>query len=425
MGMVRMNPFQRMTRCWDHIHPYNAAQIMQLSIPCSATAARSAWDGTLADLGLGRTQIRGKRYRHIPGSSPMMEIPPEVDPDVFISDQLNTPFDPQESPFRAFVQPAGQAMRAGIIYHHWVADSVSIRILMREWFFRLTGAAEPRRQALPMLGEDPSSVPSSRLSLLELVRRTRSLKSCRRLPRAACRDLRVEHRLIRFPDGTARVLHDVARGLGVKVTDLLLSTLAEICQRHLRTTSSRRPNLALGTTRDSRPMHQLDDADAFGAALTLANVVCPADILSRRFDLLAHIAAQTALQRDRRDASVMDLEINLALLICGLFGQHRTADFFRRRMPLCGGLSNADLSRAWVAQYPGLLSDYYRVSPAGPSLPLVITSTTFGQRFNISLTWRKSVFSQTAVEAIQTELREGLASWSHPRERILPQEHAA
>ncbi len=420
MGMVRMNPFQRLARCWDQIHPYNAAQLMLLRIPCSAAAAQSAWHGTLADLGLGKIEIYGKRYSHAPGSSPMIEIQPDADPDVFISGQLNTPFDPQEGPFRVFVQPAGQATRAGIIYHHWVADSVSIRILMREWFFRLTGAGEPRRQILPMLGDDPAGAASGGLSFLELVRRTGRLKSCRRLPRAACIDLCVGHRLIHFADGTAQVLHDVAHGFGVKVTDVLLCTLAEICQRHLRARSSRRPNLALGTTRDSRPMQQLDDPDAFGAALTLSNVVCPADTLSRRFDLLRHIAAQTAPQRDRRNASVTDLEINLALLICGVFRQQRTADFFRRRMPLCGGLSNADLSRTWVAQHPTLLSDYYRVSPAGPSLPLVITSTTFGQKFNISLTWRKSVFSQTAVDAIETELREGLASWSHPCEPAVP-----
>jgi hypothetical protein len=103
--------------------------------------------------------------------------------------------------------------------------------------------------------------------------------------------------------------------------------------------------------------------------------------------------------------------MRLALLALGLVGRKRAMEFFRRRMPFSAGLSNVDLSRTWVTQHPQLITGYYRVSPAGPALPLVITPTTVGQQFTISLTWRKSVLSQTAVEAIANDLRHGLASW--------------
>src|SRR5437773_331558 len=40
-------------------------------------------------------------------------------------------------PFRPFVLRGDGFYYAGVIYHHWVADSVSIRTVLREWFVRL------------------------------------------------------------------------------------------------------------------------------------------------------------------------------------------------------------------------------------------------------------------------------------------------
>ena len=43
-----------------------------------------------------------------------------------------------EPPFRPFVLDNGDgSYYVGVIYHHWVADSVSIRTVLREWFVRV------------------------------------------------------------------------------------------------------------------------------------------------------------------------------------------------------------------------------------------------------------------------------------------------
>ena len=52
--------------------------------------------------------------------------------------ELNRPFDrDDEPPFRPFMLTAADGMYLGVVYQHWIADSVSIRAVLREWFVRL------------------------------------------------------------------------------------------------------------------------------------------------------------------------------------------------------------------------------------------------------------------------------------------------
>jgi hypothetical protein len=62
--------------------------------------------------------------------------------------------------------------------------------------------------------------------------------------------------------------------------------------------------------------------------------------------------------------------------------------FYRKELPLAGGISNVDLSKTWTANYPTLLREYIRVSPTGPMTPLVVTTTTLGNKFHLGLTHR-------------------------------------
>lgn len=410
--MIRMNLFQQLTRCWDQIHPYNAAQVMRLTLSCSAHDAQTAWNATLRHLALGHVEVAHQHYRHCPGHSTLIQLPPGIDPETFVAEELNTPFATAASPFRPFIQCDQQGMLAGIIYHHWAADSVSIRLLMREWFFRLTGEGQPRVTPVPMLSDNMAQ-PAEPLSaaLRGTLRLMCSLKSVRRLPVSMSTDLQVGHRVLNLPKGTGQSLHRAAHAHGVKVTDLLLCTIAELCHRYLPPAPKHRPNLALGTIRDARPNTFIADPDAVGAALAFSSIICPANTLTDRAALLQKIAHQTAEFRNRRNTRSRDLDLRLALFTVNLVGQRRAMEFFRKRMPFSAGLSNVDLSRTWVTDYPHLLTDFYRVSPAGPALPLVITPTTVGERFNISLTWRKRVLTPAAIDALANDLQSSLAAW--------------
>ena len=62
---------------------------------------------------------------------------------------------------------------------------------------------------------------------------------------------------------------------------------------------------------------------------------------------------------------------------------------------MSGGLSNVTLNETWAAQYhPDPLREYLRVSPTGPLVPLVFSTTTLGERLFIAMTYRHSLLSR-------------------------------
>lgn len=264
-----------------------------------------------------------------------------------------------------------------------------------------------------MLHDESASASAG--SIRSAVRLLYDMKSVRRLPRKACVDLEVEHRLLHLPDGTAQSLRDTAHIMGVKVSDLMLCTLADLCNKHLPAAHPHRPDLAIGCIRDTRST--AGGNDAFGAALAFTQVLCPAAMSADRNALLAHIAKQTARHRQDGAAGSSELGTRLAVLMLGLVRRQHVMEFIRKRMCSSAGLSNVDLTQTWVTQHRPVLMEYYRVSPTGPALPLVITPTTAGPQFNISITWRKSALSATAAAAIAEDLERGLGAWvemSHP-----------
>ena len=75
-----------------------------------------------------------------------------------------------------------------------------------------------------------------------------------------------------------------------------------------------------------------------------------------------------------------------------LFGPQRLKNFYRKRLPLAGGVSNVNMNRSWAcAFHPSPLLNYIRVSPTGPMMPVVFTTTTLGDRLHFGLTCRDSV----------------------------------
>ncbi|HSV14180.1 MAG TPA: hypothetical protein VLI90_07965, partial [Tepidisphaeraceae bacterium] len=84
--------------------------------------------------------------------------------------------------------------------------------------------------------------------------------------------------------------------------------------------------------------------------------------------------------------------------------------FYRKELPLAGGISNVDMTRSWAAQYPSLLIDYIRVSPSGPMTPIVITTTTLGDRFHVGLTHRVGLIRPERAAALAQQFLARLGS---------------
>src|ERR1044071_9427537 len=104
-----INVFQRLTRQWDQVHPYNAAQVLKIAGSPDLAALQSAWHDAMNDLGLGRVRVETNRFRYECLNGEMSfygvrEVPAGVSFEDYISEQLNRPFDnPSEPPFRPFM----------------------------------------------------------------------------------------------------------------------------------------------------------------------------------------------------------------------------------------------------------------------------------------------------------------------------------
>ena len=138
MVPLPLNMFQRLVRTWEEVHPYNAAQVLQFGGIPDVQAIQSAWHRALTALGLGRVRVEGTTffYERLKEAHQcaVHSVPAETSLEDYLSEALNLPFsDDNQPPFRPFLIPTADAYYLGVVYRHWVADSVSIRGLIREW----------------------------------------------------------------------------------------------------------------------------------------------------------------------------------------------------------------------------------------------------------------------------------------------------
>ena len=404
MEWARLNVCQRLTRQWDAVHPYNAAQLMKLSGRADPKALDLHWRSTLAELGLGAVSARRRQFRWTPihgadgAQGSVRRLAEGTSLDRFLSTELSTPFDDdRELPFRAFVLQEGEHYWAGVVYHHWVADSFSIRVLVREWFLRMFDPAEIRRAPLAIATASywqsfgPGRCDWSLLGgLREMARWIGRLRTARRLSAGDFGDLRTHVTVHQAPAGLIGAVASQAKRQGVTVNDVFLSVLAELCDGFVR---ARGRDLALGNIVDLRARTGRL-GEEFGLFLGFTSVFCRSDEIADFDRLLQAIHRQNVHQTRSAAAEASMLRMFGALLMGRLLSHRQLLEFYRRRVALAGGISNVSLNRAWPARYhPRPLLEYLRVSPCGPMLPVVLTPTTLGDRLNFGLTCRQSVIS--------------------------------
>ena len=408
-----LNVFQRLLLQWDGLHPYNAGQIMKIAGRADAGRLSRAWEETLAELGLGRVRRSGRQFRHeaLNGEMeryPVRLLPAGTDLCSFVSDELNRPFDNEaEPPFRPFVLEEGGHHYAGVIYHHWVADSVSIRVLLREWFYRIYAPERARRRPLKHASDGYWSIfGPSRTDwgigggLLLSARWSSRNRRVARIEHPGCTDFNVRFSLHRLPGGVLEPLLAFARRNGATLNDLFLAVVAEVCHRlaPLRRTR-RRTDLGLGTIVDLRPYSKQDLSDTFGLFLGFTSTICrPAD-LADFGRLLRTISTQSQLHRKTSAPLSSPLRMLAGLAVGRFLSREKMVEFYRKRIPLAGGISNVNLNRSWAGEFhPDPLLDYIRVSPTGPLLPLVFTPTTLGREMHLGLTHRPAMIDRPRAE---------------------------
>jgi hypothetical protein len=189
---------------------------------------------------------------------------------------------------------------------------------------------------------------------------------------------------------------------GITLNVLFLAAIAEACHKHVPAQlTPRRQDLALGTIVDLRPHVHTDMSDTFGLFLGFTSVICRPDDLASWPRLLSTIARQSALHKQTGVPQASIVRMLFGLVAGSMYPRSRVINFYRKRVPLAGGISNVNMTKTWAGQYhPHPVLDYIRVSPTGPMMPLVFTPTTLGRNFSVGLTYRTAIVPPITADAM-------------------------
>lgn len=410
-----LNLFQRLTRRWDRIHPYNAAQVMRIGGRIDLPSATNAWGEALRALGLGKVEFfTTQRFRHesINGELaryPVRALNPDAALGAYVSAELNRKFeDPDEPPFRPFLLQRPDDFYFGVVYQHWIGDSVSIRAVLREWFTRLFDPLAARTKPLGHrdLGYWRLFASHNRWRLDEAFMNGFRLhmrhRRARKVRTSGHGDYPVRVSFHPAPPGLICGLRAYARQRRVKVQDVLLAALAQMCDQFVPAQSRKnRPDLSVGSILDLRRHAQVDLSNTFGLFLGFTNVVCRRQHLDHWQDLLRSVASQNHNHKRHGPAQSSLMWMLGAMTIDRFVPDRQLYHFYRKELPMLGGLSNVNLNDTWAAQYhPQPLREYIRISPTGPLVPLVFSTTTLGDNLSFALTCRDSLLQSSQASAM-------------------------
>lgn len=388
------NVFQRLARTWDAVHPYNAAQACRVAGLFFQADALVAWTSVMRDLGF---ELTGETFG-------VECLPDDFHLSRHFTRELNRPFT-DASPFRPFLQRAGNSTWFGVVYRHAVADSVSIRGVIHAWLARLGAIAAGQRPARPSPCRSRDVLARWREdwrldeTILRLLRRYGENRRVRKIHTFGRLEYPVRVRLLSAPPGIALGLLAYARGRRVTVNDVCLAALARACHRLVP--AQQRPgrdDLAVSSIADLRPGLDARTRDSFGCLLGFTTTVCRRHDLDDWDRLLGRVAAQSAVQRRAGVGPASVLWMLAAEFASRFTPPGRVYDFYRKEIPLAAGISNVKLNGTWVDDDARVL-DYVRVSPTGPIVPVALAVTSWRAEMRLALTYRTALLNDwTASE---------------------------
>ncbi|MGD0464237.1 MAG: hypothetical protein ABSB74_17275 [Tepidisphaeraceae bacterium] len=404
---AKFNVFQRLVRQWEQFHPYNGAQVIKIRGQADLAASRSAWIEALEALNLGALCIseNSYHYRCLNGEAithGVMPCPDGTKLDQWISDEMNCPFEAFGGvPFRPFLLQEAGHFWMGVCYQHWVADSASIRMLMREWFVRqFDPPAASRRPVrihaggyLSLFGPHRDRYGAAE-ALMSSLRWHCQFRRIRRIEdRKKFQDMSQRFALFNAPEGLIDGLCVTARQAGATVNDVFLAAIAQVCDQHVPVRRKlRRRDLAVGTIVDLRPSADRPLGDVFDLLLGFTSICGRARHLGDWQTLLASVARQTRRQKLGGLPLASSFRMLVGLIAGKYLSREGVIELYRKRVSLAGANSNVNLNRCWPAKYHGHdLLDYIRVAPTGPMTPLVFTTTTLGKGLSVGLTYRPAI----------------------------------
>jgi hypothetical protein len=403
---------------WNDLHPYNAVHVVRVPQALDSARLTQAINGTLEATGLTNLVLNREQGTYCyQGGPTRTEIKPvstggnaQAALATEIEDQLNLGFAYAGTfnPFRFFIVPEEDGFFLGVVYFHAIADAESLVHLLRRIVdaYRQTeptavGGLEihPPTQG-SLLRRHPSVFARKLAGLPAQIRNLRS--SCRVAYRDA-NDGHIGFIFLSLSPDELRPLIAAAKSRNVTVNDLFLALLLK-CLSPLavrRKESSKRRKLSVGCIVNTRKDLALDSPRTFGLCLGSFVVTheVPEDL--GVVELAGEIQRQTAAIKRQQLYLGAGLELAVANRLLSFYSTARRKKLYQKHYPLWGGLTNMNLNALWAQPEGKPAVDYFRAVSTGPVTPLVLSVTTVGDRMNIGLTCRTTVFSAAAIAAIK------------------------
>lgn len=416
----RMNSMQKSMMQWNKLHPYSAVHVVQLRGTLDTARLQACINDTLTKRGLTRLRLDGRRfqfqYECSPANCPIQILSAKKESAgalaAEIERHLNLPFDLSQafSPFRFLIAPAEDSFFLGIVYFHPAADAESVMWLLKDIAFcyreRNAGSLQTSLELYPdsrahLLRRHPLAVVHK---LLNLPRQVRDLRHSQRVRFHDVNDMANGFACFSLAAEELQSLLAAAKLWGVTLNDLLLALLLKSVSPFSaqRAQARKRRMISLGCIVNLRKDLGLDSRRAFGVFLgsfTVSHAV-PEGISLRQ--LAVDIAAQTSRIKRHKLFLASPLELGIARLFFGLFSLDRRKKFYAKFYPLWGGITNMNLNRLWNQDGGDAPMDYIRGVSTGPVTPLALSVTTVGQRMNLGVSYRTTVFSREDIAQVQS-----------------------
>ena len=425
----QLNAVQQAMLNWSQLHPYNAAHICKITGPARPSDLRAAVRQALLVNRLGRVEfdLRTRSYQHLTDDDPDVAHVPdgaalESAMSEHVSRELNRPFTrPHCRPFRFSLLGSGPEFHyLHVGYDHWVADSVTMRLLLHHVLARyleLPGASELPPLSLP---PGPSRALFTRRFLAGDIARAMkqaltgwmTSRRIAQVPYLSSREMSVQYALLRTGPHTVPRLLEFARSLDSSVQDVIQAALARALVAALpRRSRLRTQAAAIAASVDTRAAARMDLSNSLGVFLAYYVVRCHAHGSSLA-DVTREIAAQTA--RIKADRRYLQSQTNMRLVnaVWPWLSPRRQVYFLRSVLPVTAGVSNVRLRGSWLDEAAGEhILEYARAAPTGPTVPLMLTPTTRGETLNVGVTYRSIGFSRARIDSVMNALLEQI---EHP-----------
>jgi len=413
----RLNAFQKAMFRWNDIYPYNAVHIVRVLRKLDRERLRNVITGEIGDLGLGGFSIdrrlgaysftgggKGIEVRFVPSRGEDTSVLSRE-----VETELNRPFPySPPSPFRFFAVETADSFYLGLVYFHAIAGAESIALLLHgiinRYMERNSRAYSSPLDLYPRHGGMKSIVRPSLLAgqLRMMLRHIGNIRrSCR--PRyRQMEDYRNAYTtFVIEPDQFHRIVA-TAKRWGVTLNDfflaVILRSLAPLAASRLR--APRRRQISVASIANIRKDLKVDTSRTFGLFLGSFNVSheVPEGITLEA--LARDLQRQTDPIKRYKTYLLSPLELKAAEVIISLLGCGRRARFYAKNYPLWAGITNMNMNTILPLEQGEVPGYYLRGVSTGPVTPCVFAITTLGEKVNVGVSYRTTVYRPEEMEGI-------------------------